>query len=236
MTANSVKRFAAPSKNNRLARDLRGFGSAGIFALSTILLTGNIEINHIVVPFGALFVLLWARLSHTPWREIGYIRPNSWAKTITWGLSLGIAFKLLSKAVIMPLLGAAPINRVYHYLAGNTALLPAAIWAMLVAGFAEETVFRGYLFERFGKLFGRRTGAKVLTVVITSVWFGLSHFMVQGFMGVVHATLLGLVFGTIYALRGRIFFLMIAHAAYDLTALALIYGNLELEVTHLFFK
>ncbi|HUL68950.1 MAG TPA: CPBP family intramembrane glutamic endopeptidase, partial [Gemmatimonadales bacterium] len=58
------------------------------------------------------------------------------------------------KGVIMPLLGAPPINPVYHYLTRNSALLPAAIWAMLVAGFGEETVFRGFLFERFGKLFG----------------------------------------------------------------------------------
>ena len=35
------------------------------------------------------------------------------------------------------------------------AALPAAVYAMIVgAGFGEETVFRGYLFERFGKLFG----------------------------------------------------------------------------------
>jgi hypothetical protein len=28
------------------------------------------------------------------------------------------------------------------------------------AGFAEETLFRGYLFERLGKLFGTGAGAK----------------------------------------------------------------------------
>jgi hypothetical protein len=236
MTTNPVKRLTASSKENRLARDLRGFGSAGIFALLTILLTGSIEINRIVVPFGALLVLLWVRLSHTPWSKIGYVRPKNWVKTIIFGLASGIAFKFLTKAVIMPLLGASPINKVYHYLAGNTALLPTAVWAMIVAGFAEETVFRGYLFERFGKLFGHRTWAKVLTIIITSVWFGLSHFTVQGFMGAVHATILGLVFGTIYAFRGRLFMLMIAHAAYDLTALALIYWELELDVAHLVFK
>lgn len=32
----------------------------------------------------------------------------------------------------MPLLGADPINQAYHYLAGNRAALPGAIYAMIV--------------------------------------------------------------------------------------------------------
>jgi len=46
----------------------------------------------------------------------------------------------------------------------------------------------------------------------------------------------GLVFGTIFAITGRIWMLMFAHAAYDLTALALIYLNLETPVAHFLFK
>jgi membrane protease YdiL (CAAX protease family) len=46
----------------------------------------------------------------------------------------------------------------------------------------------------------------------------------------------GLVFGTIFALTGRIFFPMVAHAAFDLLALAMIYWNLEADVAHLIFK
>lgn len=114
-------------------------------------------------------------------------------------------------------------------------MLPAAIWAMLVAGFGEETVFRGSMFERFGKLFGHSLWAKTLIVVLTSVLFGLSHYAGQGLAGEVHAMIFGIVFGTIYAATGRIFMLMVAHAAFDLTALAIIYWNLESEVAHLFF-
>jgi hypothetical protein len=35
---------------------------------------------------------------------------------------------------------------------------------------------------------------------------------------------------------GRIFMLMVAHAAFDLIALAVIYWNLETAVPHLIFK
>ena len=61
------------------------------------------------------------------------------------------------KVIVVPLLGAPAINPAYHYLAGNRAALPGMVFTMIVAGFAEETLFRGFLFERLGKLFG--TGA-----------------------------------------------------------------------------
>jgi membrane protease YdiL (CAAX protease family) len=105
----------------------------------------------------------------------------------------------------------------------------------MVAGFAEETVFRGYLFERFGKLFGTGLGAKAAIVLLTSTWFGLGHYAVQGLAGVAQATIVGLVFGTLFALTGRLWMLMCAHAAFNLTALAIIYWNLEAEVARFVF-
>jgi len=45
----------------------------------------------------------------------------------------------------------------------------------------------------------------------------------------------GLVFGGIYTLTGQLFMLMVAHAAFDVMAVALIYWNLESRVAHLFF-
>jgi membrane protease YdiL (CAAX protease family) len=218
--------------DDRLASDLRGFGPIGILAI-LVILAGNL----VFVPLSAILVLLWARRSRTPWREIGYVRPRSWLATIVIGIVFGVAFKLLMKAVMMPLLGAPPINQAYHYLAGNTAALPAAFYAMIVgAGFGEETFFRGFLFERLGKLFGRGAWAKVAIVLLTSLWFGLDHFRVQGVPGVQQATIFGLVFGTIFAITGRIWMLMVAHAAFDLTALAIIYWDLETQVAHWFFK
>jgi len=44
------------------------------------------------------------------------------------------------------------------------------------------------------------------------------------------------VYGTIFAATGRIWVLMFAHAAFDLTALWMIYWNLETRVAHLVFK
>jgi hypothetical protein len=181
-------------------------------------------------------VLVWAARSHTPWRALGYRRPERWWLTVIGGIVSGVVFKLVMKSLIMPLFGAPPINASYHFLEHNTAMLPAAIWSMLVAGFGEETVFRGYLFERGAGIVGNRPSAKMLIVVVTTALFAAAHYADQGLGGVEQAAITGLVFGTVFAITGRIFAVMIAHTAFDLTAVALIYWGLESDIAHLVFR
>jgi membrane protease YdiL (CAAX protease family) len=92
------------------------------------------------------------------------------------------------------------------------------------------------MFERLGKLLGTSGWAKASIVVLTSVVFALPHSVDQGIPGAEQALMTGLVFGTIFALTGRIFLLMVLHAAFDVTALAMIYWNCESAVAHFFFK
>jgi membrane protease YdiL (CAAX protease family) len=226
----SDARSASPS-DDPVAAGLRGFGPLGLFAILVIVLSS------IFKPLSAILVLVWAWRSHTPWREIGYVRPKSWFGSLAVGIIFGCAFKLLMKAIVMPLLGAPAINSAYHYLAGNRAALPGVVFTMIVgAGFAEETLFRGYLFERLGKLFGTGAGAKVSVVLLSSALFALGHYSNLGLPGVEQAVITGLVFGTIFAITGRIWMVMCAHAAFDLAAVAIIYWNLEAAVAHLMFK
>jgi len=225
-------RESAPASGDRFAAGLRGFGPLGILAILTIL--GGAALTP---GLAAILVLVWARLSRTPWREIGYVRPRSWIGGLAAGVALGVAFKLLMKTIVMPLLGADPINHAYHYLAGNRAAVVAFLPSVIIgAGFGEETFFRGYLFERLGKLLGHGAVARVATVLLTSALFGAVHYPVQGLAGAEQATVTGLVFGTIFAVTGRIWMLMCAHAAFDLAAVAIIYWNLEAKLAHLVFK
>lgn len=217
---------------DRFAAELRGFGPIGILAMLVVLAA-----NLVVVPLSALLVLAWAKRSRTPWRDIGYVRPRSWIGGLAVGIVFGAALKLLMKAIVMPLLGADPINQAYHYLAGNTAALPGMLFAVIVgAGWGEETVFRGFLFERLGRLLGPGAGARAAIVLLTSAWFGLAHYPVQGLAGAEQAAIVGLVFGTIFAVTGGLWMLMCAHAAFDITALAIIYWDLETYVAHLVFQ
>jgi membrane protease YdiL (CAAX protease family) len=229
------------ASEDSFARELRGFGPLGIIAILVILLTNHIFIGSlggmpIAVPIGATLALLWARQSNTPWHAIGYAWPRYWIISLASGIAFGVAFKFAMKAIVMPLFGADPVNQTYHFLAGNRAALPAAVWTMLVAGFGEETVFRGYLFERLGKLLGPGRVAKVAIVLITSLMFGLGHYADQGLTGAEQAIITGTVFGTIFAFSGRLFMVMCAHATFDLAAVAMIYWNFETRVAHLIFK
>ena len=218
-------------QDDRFAAELRGFGPLGIAAIVVITAANVVT----VLPAAAL-VLAWAWRSRTPWHEIGYARPRSWVGTIVGGTAFGGAFKLAMKAFVMPLLGADPINHTYHYLVGNARALPGMLAIVIVAGgFGEETFYRGYLFERIGKIVGESISARVFTVALTSMLFGVAHYSDQGVAGVEQATLVGLVFGAMYARTRRIWLVICAHAAFDVTAIALIYWNVESRVAHLIF-
>ena len=201
--------------HDNFAAKLRGFGPVGVAALVIITLLGPI-----LEPLGGLLVLLWARRSGTPWRALGFARPKSWILTIVLGLVLGFTWKVLLKSVVLPPLGAPDLNPTYHYLAGNTAALPSMVFDILAgAGFAEETVYRGFLFERLGKLLGSGRGAKLLILCITSLLFGLVHYPGQGFYGALQALLTGFLFGILYLATQRLWLSMVTHVAFDLTAL-----------------
>jgi membrane protease YdiL (CAAX protease family) len=218
--------------DDSFATDLRGFGLPGLLAIVVILLPGNaVGMGGLMLPVSALLVLAWAALSRTAWRDLGLARPRSWPLAIGGGIVIGVALKLVMKALVMPLLGAPPVNAAYHVLAHNTAALPAAVFAMVVgAGFGEELTFRGYGFERLGRLVGSGPPAKAAILVATSVLFGVVHLQTQGIAGAEQALINGLVFGGLYLATGTLWTAMAAHAAFDLAALAMIYFDVETAV------
>jgi membrane protease YdiL (CAAX protease family) len=223
---------AGAANTQDVAERLRGFGPVGLLAIVAII-AGSMA-GPLV---GAVLVLAWAQLSRTPMRALGFAAPRSWPATGAVGVVFGIAFKLSMKALVMPLLGAPPMNPRYHDLAGNPAALAATLAAVLVsAALGEEVLFRGYFFERLGKLLGRGKGALTATILLSATLFALAHYQDQRLPGVEQAAVTGLVFGGIYAWRKQLWVVIIAHAAFDLTAVALIYWGWEGPVAHLLFR
>jgi uncharacterized protein len=214
------------------ASRLRGFGLLGALAIVVIFAGG------VAGTIGsAVLVLVWARLSHTPLRSLGFTSPRNRTVTLVGGVVFGIIFKFGMKAIVMPLLDAPAVNTSYSYLAGNASALPWIIAVVLISGgFGEEIFFRGYLFERLGKLLGTGKAALVATVLLTSGLFAIAHYPNQGLPGVKQAAITGLVFGGIFAWQKQLWFLIIAHAAFDLAAIALIYCNLEGATAHVLFR
>jgi membrane protease YdiL (CAAX protease family) len=220
---------AAPAT---LRDSLRGYGPAAIVV--TIAIVAAAVVQTVVA---AVLILLWAWLSKTPWAEIGYARPKSWIGGALIGIVFGIAFKIVMKALVMPLFGAPAVNPVYHFLAGNLGLtLEFAAIVVVAVGWAEETVYRGWLFERLEKLLGRSTGATILIVLLSSAIFGAAHYQGQALAGVEQAVVVGLVFAIIYAITRKLWMLAWAHTAFDLTAAAMIYFDAETRISHLVFK
>jgi membrane protease YdiL (CAAX protease family) len=88
------------------------------------------------------------------------------------------------------------------------------IISVLIAGGIKEELQRAFILIRFRDHLG---GAR-LGLVLWSIAFGAGHY-VQGFQGMVIAGLFGLVFGTIYLLRGNLIAPMVSHGLYDMVAL-----------------
>jgi membrane protease YdiL (CAAX protease family) len=210
---------------------LRGFGPAGLAAFALIAAG-----SAVFMPIAAVLILIWAWASRTPFADIGLGRPKSWIGGLAVGLVLGVGLKLLMKAVVVPLLHAPAVNAVFHDLAGNLpATLKFAAYVVLGAAVAEEIVFRGFLFERLGKLMGRGAAATAATVIIVTALFGAAHWQ-QGPFGMLNAAVTGLIVAIVYLIcRRKLFVPMVMHAAFDLTAGAMIYYNAETQISHWVF-
>jgi membrane protease YdiL (CAAX protease family) len=227
----SAEASAVPAADEAVARKLRGFGPLGVLVFVVIAALGPV-----LEPLGTVLVLVWIRASRTSWRELGFVRPKSWVRTAILGIVFGCALKVVLKAIVMPLLGADPSNMTYHYLVGNSAAAVVMALYIPVASVNEETVFRGFVFERLGKLLGHNLPAKIATVLLSSAWFAAAHYLEQGVAGVEQAAMTGLALGTIFAVSRQIWMSMVVHAAYDVSAIAIIYWNLESTIAHLVFS
>lgn len=182
----------------------------------------------------ALLVVAWAWYTKLPWARLGFVRPRSWARTLALGVATGVALKLLMKVAVMPLLGADPRNAAYQHLVGNASALPGILFTVIViAGLGEEVFWRGFLFDRLRLLGAKRAGAS--TIAVTSALFALAHLADQGRFGAGQALLTGIAFGTAYRLAGNLWLPIAMHIAFDVTAVAIIYLDLESAAATLLF-
>ena len=202
---------------------LRGYGPVGWLAFVGIYIA-----SVLIPPVGTLLVLLWTRLSRTPWAKVGLARPKSWLGTIIAGVLLALVLRALTTYVVGPLLDAPSENPAFKHLRGNTAALPMAILMLgFVNAFGEELVMRGFFYERLIGLFGDSFKALTFIVLLTSLIFGIGHYPLQGAYGAAHAFLLGLAFGVLYLRSGTIWLPAATHGAYNLIGLTLLYFGLR---------
>lgn len=149
-------------------------------------------------------------------RELGFVRPDLRA--------IGIALVAVVAGVIVVNLGSSLVSALTH--TGNhdqaterlflglhspwkTAIF--AIFAVVFAPVAEETVFRAFVFN-----VGRRYGGFWIGAIVSSILFGLAH---GDLYNALPLALVGMVLCGVYAYTRNIFASMIAHGAFNLLSL-----------------
>jgi uncharacterized protein len=191
---------------------------------------GNLPVSK--TPY--LFLLGWIsiRLRGLRWKDVGLQLGSipDWrlTKLLLVGVAVGIVMEALelfaTQPILTKLLSQGPDLHELHRLVGNTQLfILGIVLAWVLAAFGEETVWRGYLLNRFTDLFGRSTIGWAGSAVVVSVLFGLAHFP-QGPTGVIENIIDGGILAALYFATNRnLLAPIIAHGIQDTVDVLLIY-------------
>jgi uncharacterized protein len=177
-----------------------------------------------------LFLLGWIslRIRSLRWRDVGLNLNRPLLKLFVIGVVVGVGMEALELFATQPLLtkvlNKGPDLDEFRRLIGNTQLLIMGIvLAWVLAAFGEETVWRGYLLNRFTDLFGRSTIGWIVAAIIVSLVFGLAHFP-QGPTGVIENIIDGAILAAVYFATNRnLLAPIIAHGIQDTVDVLLIY-------------
>jgi membrane protease YdiL (CAAX protease family) len=156
-----------------------------------------------------LFVIAWIslRLRGLGWRSAGLNPDRRWLALIGIGIAAGVGFWAFEFFVENPLLyrltGRYPNLHTFDNLVGNLRLLAILLALNLIlAGFGEEMVWRGYVLPRVAEVLGDSRFAWAASLVVVNAAFGLAH-LYQGEAGIVQATVQGVLLGLLYLATGR---------------------------------
>ena len=139
----------------------------------------------LIIAVGLLFMLLRKEgLS-----LLGFKIEKPIYKTVFSVFLLSVIWTIINFTVILPIInhltGATRILTNFENLKGNTGLLLtllAASWTLGAVG--EEIAYRGFLLGGTARLFPNRKFGIVVSVLVSSVLFGLAH-REQGLIGVI---------------------------------------------------
>jgi membrane protease YdiL (CAAX protease family) len=212
-----------------------GWRDSRLLTLVEIGLVGAVYIGrqHHILKVSAtpyLFLLGWIslRLRNMRWKEIGFMRYHTWGKTLLLGITCGVGleiFDLFGKQPLLTrLMGKPPDLSNFSAVRGNlkfALFIIALIWVL--AAFGEELVYRGYLMNRVADL-GRGTRtAWVVSLVLVSVVFGLTHYQ-QGPTGIIEEGSDGVILGLLYlACRRNLAVPILSHGVCDTIDIVLLF-------------
>lgn len=173
---------------------------ARVLVAAEVLLAVAAVLLDLLVPTLVLLALatvsLLVRREHLP--SLGITRPARGLRLVVTMLVLAVLWTVVHLVLFMPvaerLSGQQQDTGDFTSLQGDPgtlALLLLLSWTLAAVG--EEVAYRGYLLTRVRQLLGGSTAGLVVSVLLTSVVFGLAHTE-QGAVGISLATIDGIVF------------------------------------------
>lgn len=114
----------------------------------------------------------------------------------------------------------------YDYMKNNLGMFLLTLFGVLiVSSFGEEVIYRAFLINRLSELGLDGKSGRIITVIISSIVFGLVHYE-WGPMGIVQTGFMGLALSICYIkIKRRLWILILAHAYMDIILMVQMYLN-----------
>lgn len=150
-------------------------------------------------------VLGYKKYARLKWSDLGLGKPKNWWQPILIFIGLYVAFQLFARYVSPEIVKLGERPNVSHLMSlkGN---LPGLVLALMIvwitAAFLEELIFRGFLLNAIDKLLGGNKWSVWISLVVSSVIFGLIHAY-QGITGILVTGSIGFIFGLAFIINGR---------------------------------
>ena len=164
--------------------------------------------------------LIWLRGERLA--DIGLKRPQSWGRVFLLGVL--VAALVFAAMYLSERAGFRRDLSKFKEVQGNLGLTVSEVgYAFIGAGFYEEFMFRGFLFQGLAMFLGASRGAWIAACIVQAALFGAVHAY-QNPLGMAITGTLGLLFGFVVLVSGRNLWLVIViHGLYDASRFVLFY-------------
>lgn len=183
------------------------------------------------IPIAVIMIFILFRWKKVPVKYLGLFKPTGWVKTILIGFVAAVFIQVMDIFILSPIAEWFGIVQedpaFYATIEGNKGqLLIYLVVSWTTAGFGEELIYRSFFLGQFVILFQNTTSKWILSLVISSIIFGLLHYN-NGVDAILSTAITGFILGLVYLKTGRnIWAAYIAHAATNTIGFLIIYSGL----------
>jgi len=197
-------------------------------------LFGFIDRNFVFF-FGLGVAFLILKGSNFDWKRFG-IGQKITGKTILMSILITLPLFLLFSTLVDPFLqswlGEYDLSSVEDVKGNVVGYLILMLIMWIFAAFGEEFLFRGYYMKALANLLGNNNKAWMLSALITSLYFGVSHIY-QGISGAVAVFLWSLLISFLFAKnKNNLLLLVLIHGFYDSIGITLLFLDADFGISN----